>query len=233
MPRRPLLLASALLASALGALGASCTPTPIEQPPLDVAVFPKVAYSGYAPSGTFRVMISTGADAPRWAVEDPSVASIEPAPAPSIPNTDVTGLSFALITTKRAGETGIRMTSGDKVVTTRLVVAAYTDADLAAGKARYTTASTDGARAPCIQCHARDGGVGVDHSPLKMGGFDAPAILGVIERATYPESPTGQSITSSFSPRGPLSFAQHRWNLTDAERAGVVAYLRSLPLGGL
>lgn len=224
-----MLIAAALLAA--GAL--SCTPAPLDNPTFDVAVFPNVAYSGYNPGATFKVMVSTGATSPKWSVDDPSIASIAPSPPPSIPGTDVTGLQFALLTMAKPGETTIRMAAGDQVVLSKLIVKGYTDAELAAGKARYMNASPDAARTPCIQCHAREGGVGVDHSPLKMGGFDSPAILGVIEAATYPASPTGQSITSSFAPKGPLSFSQHRWNLSETEKEGIVAYLRSLPLGGL
>jgi hypothetical protein len=111
------------------------------------------------------------------------------------------------------------------------MVKAYTDEQLAAGKARYETASSDPSRPPCASCHAKPGGV--DHSPLKMAGFDDATILGVIQNATYPPSPTGQSTTSAFAPAGPLSFKGHTWNLTDPEKDGILAHLRSLPLGGL
>ena len=64
-----------------------------------------------------------------------------------------------------------------------------------------------------------------------MAGFDDPTILGVIQNATYPASATGGSTTSPYGPKGPLSFTGHKWNLTDPERDGILAHLRSLPLG--
>ena len=87
-------------------------------------------------------------------------------------------------------------------------------------------------RQPCAACHAKADGV--DHSPLKMAGFDDPTILTVIQEATYPASATGGSTTSAFAPKGPLTkYPNHRWNLTDPEKDAILAHLRSLPLGGV
>jgi hypothetical protein len=217
---------------ALVVMGRGCS-SDVEKPTYEVGLFPHVAHSGFNANAPFRVMFATGGSNPKWAVSDPSIATIEPSAPPSISGEKVDHLQFALVKTLKAGETNVTMTSGDTTLTARLVVKAYTDEQLAAGQKRYADASSDPTRPPCSSCHAKDGGNGVDHSPLKMAGFDDPTILGVIQQATYPPSGTGQSTTSAYSPKGPLKFAGHKWNLSDPEKDGILAYLRSLPLGGI
>jgi hypothetical protein len=210
-------------------LGAACAPDDVKTPTYESGLFPQVAHSGFNSAATFRVMFATNERSPSWVVADPSIATIAPAPAPTIAGLDERDLSFALVTTTKAGETTVSAISAGTTLTARLVVKDYTADQLAVGKARYETASTDPARPPCASCHAKEGGV--DHSPLKMAGFDDPTILGVIENATYPASPTGQSTTSAYAPKGPLKFTGHKWNLTDPEKDGILAHLRSLRLG--
>jgi cytochrome c553 len=123
------------------------------------------------------------------------------------------------------------VTSGTTTLTSKLVVKGYSDADVAAGKARYETGGPEPDRVACASCHAKPDGV--DHSPLKMAGFDDAVILGVIQEATYPPSTTGRAVASDYAPKGPLELPTHKWNLTDQEKAGILAHLRSLPLGGL
>ncbi|MBX3216080.1 MAG: hypothetical protein KF850_28830 [Labilithrix sp.] len=218
-------LASLGCAAAIGCTG------DVETPTYDFGLFPEVAHSGFNPKASFKVMFGTGATDPSWSIADPSIATIAPSPPPKVSGATVSSMSFALVTATKAGETTITMTSGGRTLTARLVIKAYSDEDLAAGKARYEDASTDPARAPCASCHAKEGGV--DHSPLKMAGFDDPTIVEVIQKATYPASSTGRSATSAFAPRGPLEFTGHTWNLSEPEKSGILAHLRSLPLGGL
>ena len=195
-------------------------------------LFPRVAYSGFNPNAQFRALFATSAAEPMWSVSDASIATVVPSKAPAQLKTE--GLSFALVTMTRAGETTVVVrsrTDPDAFVTARLVVKAYSDGALTLGKARYDTSPGDPARVACASCHAKP--EGVDHSPLKMAGFDDATILGVIQEATYPPTPTGQAVASDYAPKGPLSFPGHRWNLTDPEKDGILAHLRSLPLGGL
>jgi len=231
MPRRALvILVSSVVVGAIASAG--CTDD-VETPVYESGLFPKVAHSGFNKTATFKVMFATSAVNPTWTVEDPSIATIAPSAAPTIPNVTTKGLSFALVTTLKNGDTTVIMTAGSTVLKAQLQVKAYTDEQVTLGKARYENAdpSNDPARPACAGCHQKPGGV--DHSPLKMAGFDDPTILGVIQNATYPASSTGQSTTSAYAPTGPLSLATHRWNLTDPEKDGILAHLRSLPLGGV
>jgi hypothetical protein len=236
LTKSPAFGAMAAIAAAAAAVGASgplagCSAEDVETPTYEAGLFPRVAHSGFNANARFRVMFATSAQDPRWAVADPEIATIEPSAPPAVPDLDARNLRFALVTTTKAGETTVTMTAGGTTLTSRLVVKAYTDEQLAIGRTRYEAADPDPARAPCASCHAKPGGV--DHSPLKMAGFDDATILGVIREATYPESPTGQSTTSAYAPRGPLKFTGHRWKLTEPETDGILAHLRSLPLGGL
>jgi hypothetical protein len=208
----------------------------ISTPSYQFGLFPNVAYSGFNANGSFKVMFATGATAPQWSVGDPSIATVAPSVAPTITGVSTKGLSFALVTVLKAGQTTVSVTQGGTTLTSQLMVKAYADGDLVVGKARYENPdpNNDPARPPCASCHQKPGGV--DHSPLKMAGFDDDVILGVIQNATYPASPSGQSITSDFSPTGPLTLpanVTHKWNLTDPEKVGILAELRSLPLGGV
>jgi hypothetical protein len=220
----------AVLGVVFVAAAASCSPADVETPTYQSGLFPKVAHTGFNANASFKVMFATNERNPRWSVSDPSIATIAPSPAPVIAGLDTSDLSFALVTTTKAGQTNVTAMSGATTLTAQLVVKDYTAEQLSIGKARYETASTDPARRPCAECHAKPGGV--DHSPLKMAGFDDPTILGVIQQATYPASPTGQSTTSVYAPRGPLAFTDHKWNLSDPEKDGILAHLRSLKLGG-
>lgn len=224
-------LRSALAVAALLVIGAGCSAADVATPTYAAGLFPHVAHSGFNKNASFRVLFATNAPDAQWLLGDPTVATLAPSAPPTVAGTNVKGLYFALVTTTKVGETNVSVTAGGATVTVRLVVKEYTDDQLKVGKARYEAASTDPARPPCASCHTKAGGV--DHSPLKMAGFDDATILGVIENATYPVSPTGQATTSGFSPTGPLKFTGHKWNLSDAEKDGILAHLRSLPLGGL
>jgi hypothetical protein len=220
-----------LVLAALVFGSAGCGSNTPETSAYATSLFPVVAHSGFNEHATFRVLFSTSANNPRWTVGDTKIATVAPSGPPAGATTAMKALSYALGTMTSAGETTVIADADGTRLTARLVVTPYTDEDLAVGKARYETASTDPARPPCASCHAKAGGV--DHSPLKMAGFDDATILGVIQDATYPASATGQRTTSDYAPQGPLTFAGHKWNLTEPEKRGIIAHLRSLPLGGL
>lgn len=225
---------AALCALALTSCFSVGTPEPSGSG-VSVGLFPRVAYSGFNSGASFRALFATSAPDPVWSVSDPSIATVAPSARPAGFSKAQEGLSFALVTMTRAGETTLVVRSKSDptaTATARLVIRAYSDATLAAGKARYEAGTPgDPARVACASCHARP--EGVDHSPLKMAGFEDATILGVIQEATYPPTPTGQAVASDYAPKGPLSFKEHRWNLSEPEKEGIVAHLRALPLGGL
>lgn len=228
---RVLLRVAALTATlAVGAATSSCLGNEdVAAADYAAGMFPKVAYSGYNAGASFRVLFATSATDVKWAVGDPAVATVEPAAAPKNASAGTKDLSYALVTTKRAGETTVTVTSRGTTLTSRLVVKAYTNEDMTTGRARYEVGGAEPARAACASCHAKPDGV--DHSPLKMAGFEDATILGVIQEASYPPSRTGQAVASDYAPTGPLAFKEHKWALTEPEKVGILAHLRSLPLG--
>lgn len=221
-----------LLVSAIVAVGAGACAEDVEHPTYEYGLFPKVAYSGFNKGGTFKVMFATSAPDPQWSVEDSSIATIAPSDPPVINGVDTKNLRFALATMTKAGETRVIMTAGGTTIASDLQVKEYTDEQVTVGKTRYEVGTPgDAARPACASCHQKPGGV--DHSPLKMAGYDDPTILGVIQNATYPPTATGGSTTSAYAPKGPLGFTGHKWNLSDPEKDGILAHLRSLPLGNV
>jgi hypothetical protein len=215
---------------------AGCTDS-VGAPVLEYGLFPKVAYSGFNSTATFKVMYATSAPNPTWTIDDPTIATIAPHDPPTIQGVSTKGLRFALVTTLKAGNANVTMTANGQRLTAQLQVKAYSNDDVTIGTKRYENPDppNDATRPSCASCHQKPGGV--DHSPLKMAGFDDPTILGVIQDGTYPANATGQSTTSDFAPTGPLTNlpagVTHHWNLTDPEKTGILAHLRSLPLGGI
>ena len=208
----------------------ACTSPAIDDTSLAVGMYPRTAYSGYNANATFTVLFSTNAADAHWSLTDPSIATIEPTTPPVVAGVDINSLYYVKLTMKKAGTTKVMLDAQGTTMSADLIVKAYADDQLALGKARYEVGTpADGNRPPCAGCHQKAGGV--DHSPLKMAGFDDTTILGVIQNATYSANSSGTSSNGAYSPRGPLSFTGHKWNLTDAEKDAIVCYLRSLPLG--
>lgn len=228
---------SRVAAVLVAACAVACTGEVDTTPTYQFGLFPNVAHSGFNSTATFKVMFATGATSPTWSVGDPTIATIAPSAAPTIQGVKTTGLKFAVVTILKDGQTTVSVKQGSTTLTSQLIIKAYTDADLAVGKARYENADpgSDPNRVPCASCHQKPGGV--DHSPLTMAGFDDDVILGVVQNGAWPASPTGQSTTSAFAPTGPLTGlpqgVTHHWSLTDPEKVGILAQLRSLPLGGV
>src|SRR5512144_186136 len=101
-----------VLGLVLAAGAVSCGPADVETPTYASGLFPKVAHTGFNANASFKVMFATNERSPRWTVADPSIATIAPSPAPIIAGLDTKDLSFALVTTTKAGETTVTATSG-------------------------------------------------------------------------------------------------------------------------
>lgn len=188
------------------------SPLPPPDPNQDY-VFPDTANTGFDGTNTFKVPISTNLANATWEVEDPSIVDVAVAQAP--PEYAEFGESWALVTTKKAGTTKVSAVSGAKRVSATIVVTAYQAADVAAGSKRYNNPddATAAQRSACVGCHGLANGV--DHSPLQMAYYADDEILSAITTGMYPDGYT-------------LRGVNHAWNVTDAEKAGIVPYLRSL-----
>ena len=173
---------------------------------------PTTAYTGFDGQSTFKTPFSTSLENATWSVEDPTIAWVYTVSAPQ--SYKDFGASWAMVEPFKAGTTKIIATSGGKRLEATLVITQYQASIVAAGATRYyTPANPGGTREACVTCH---GNVqGADHSPLEMEVFTDDEILKAVVDGAYPDGYV-------------LKNVDHKWALTDEERAGIVPYLRSL-----
>lgn len=154
-----------------------------------------------------------------WEVADPSLAEVTPIPPPAeyteAKNADpkVPDIQFAMLTAKKAGSSKVTVSGGGKTAEADLLVKAYTSAAYAVGQARYKNAGSD-ARQPCAGCHEKPDGA--DHSPSWLALFDDDDVLSAIQTGVYAVD------------KYEVNKGNHKWNLTEEEKTGIMAYLRGL-----
>jgi len=190
---------------------------PVEPPDMATDyLFPDVAHTGFDGTHVFKVPLSTNLTNVTWKIDDPAIASITPVATPAL--YAEYGETWAMVTAKKAGTTKVTATGGGKTVSSMLVVQAYTAANLAAGDKRYNTPDnpTAAQRNACAGCHKLANGA--DHSPVVLAAYDDDDVLPAITTGVYQD--------------GYQLMVTHTWNLTDAEKQGIMPYLRSLPPRG-
>src|SRR5690606_21379652 len=97
-----------------------------------------------------------------------------------------------------------------------------TPEQVALGQSRYNQGAADDAtRVACASCHGLANGV--DHSPLFSSFWTDQQLIEMVETGRI-EFGDGEA----YEARG----VNHVFNLTEEERAGVAAYLRSLTPSG-
>jgi hypothetical protein len=182
----------------------------------DHHLMPDVAHSGYDGSSTFKVPVYTTMEEAVFAMDDEAVASIEPVELPpELEDLGTFGKSWAMITTAQSGSSAFSAEAGGLRLEAQLIVAAYDPADVAVGDGRYNDPASPNEtdRIACQECHG--GPDGVDHTPLALAYFSDAEVLEMVANGLYPE---GTEVNEG----------NHHWNLTEAEAAGIVPYLRSL-----
>ena len=185
--------------------------------PVEHALMPAVAHTGYDGVNTYKVPVYTTLEDAAWDIADTDVATIESVELPPDlePVLGTFGKSWAMITTAAAGNTTFYASAGGVDLEASLVVQAYDAAVVAVGDQRYNTPENpnDTDRIACQECHgAADG---VDHTPLAVSYRDDTDMLQIIADSEYPEG-------------GMVLDGEHAWNLTEPEADGIVPYLRSL-----
>ena len=180
-------------------------------------LMPRVAHTGFDGTNSYQVPVYTTLEDATFAIEDDAVASIEPVElSPELEDVLGTfGKSWAMITTRAAGTATFSATAGDVHLEATLEVLAYDAADVAVGRGRYNDPASpnDTDRIACKDCHG--GPDGVDHTALATSYLDDAEMLAIITEASYPDG-------------GQVNGGNHTWQLTAAEAAGIVPYLRSL-----
>lgn len=183
-----------------------------------LAFRPHEAFSGYDGTHTFVVPLAvydSGDDLVVTAA-DPSAAEIAPKKLATKTREDGTTDSgkYFFVTVKRAGSFDVVASSGGKTVRSTIDVASYAPTRWAAGEARYKNGGSG--NPPCADCHVN--GQSIDHSPAALATATDEEIAVVI---TTGISTGGFPILINGQPG-------HTWTVTDAERDGLVTYLRSL-----
>jgi hypothetical protein len=157
-----------------------------------------------------------------WKAADPTMVDIVGITAPAdyteakSKDPKVPAIQFAMLTTKKAGSTKVTVTNGTKTFDSDVVIKSYTAAQYTLGQTRYKTGEGTAARQPCAGCHEKPDGA--DHSPSWIALFDDDDVLGAIQTATYTKD------DSKYQ----LNKGNHKWTLTEEEKAGIMAFLRGL-----
>jgi mono/diheme cytochrome c family protein len=179
-------------------------------------IFPPKVFAGYGGGATFKapIIAVNNAGAVTWTLGDDSLATL----APESDGTKV------MITAKKAGTTTITASSGGKTTTAPIEIYSYTAEVLAAGMKRYM-AGPDAMNPACLVCHAK--GIGPDHTPTELDADEDEEIQQTIVTGKDPE---GRPIGVDY----PMIIKdyKHTWTVTEQEKVGLVAYMRSLPPSG-
>ncbi len=147
---------------------------------------------------------------------DPAFFSVEELPAAEVSSNPNEPVRVFFITSLKAGASNIDLSLEGKKISLAATIAPYTVQQLTDGSARYTTAVAGATPSPsCQSCHGAQGGA--NHSPTYLSQFGDAAILSTIE-------------TGKNSEDGYMTQIAHKMTFaTPAQRAGIVAFLRSLP----
>jgi hypothetical protein len=183
----------------------------------------KTYYTGFDGTNAYVAPLGFYADTPPTVtIADPSVAALQGPPMtitkamdPNLPDQLDGKLQVILVVTKSAGQTTITATSGSLTQKATLNVTQYNAADVTTGQQRYE----NGAPA-CMSCHAK---LGV-HNPGMLADLSDETILGIaVEGKSLQQISTETGKVETIQPNN----GNHKWNVTAAERTGLMAYLRS------
>ena len=169
-------------------------------------ILPNKIYSGYDGVAIYHApIIARGGTGLTWSVADPSLVQLTPDAG------DPNGGELMIVTHK-AGATTLTVRDGSgHSATAELIITSYTPAQRALGESRY---GMDQAGDPaCASCHA--GFTGPDHTPTLLEVFTDAQII--------------NTFLTGIDPHGnAIPTARHNWNVTEPQKLGLVAYMRSL-----
>jgi mono/diheme cytochrome c family protein len=164
-------------------------------------IFPSTVYTGFDGATRYAapVVLLGYKQNVTWVADDPSVVTLE-----IQEDTRLVTLVGA-----KAGKTTLRATAqGGQKFEIPVVVKGYRKEAREQGENLYQRAGRN-----CIRCHGRTDGP--DHTPTQIQRHDDPILLGTIATGVMPAS---DQVIGDF----------HRFDLNDAEKEAIVAYIRSL-----
>lgn len=188
-------------------------------------------YSAFEPTHKYQLpVIIDGFTGAKFEASDPSKVDVE--------NT-ATG---ATLTMKAAGTVTITATLGNEKGTSLLTITETTAADWEKGNARYNSGvdalpTPDGgsitvanfftnrdAKGACTTCHSKTAKLfQIEHTPQQTGGFSDTEIITIFTTGAKPDNARQRTNLPEF-----LWGMGHRWMVDEADKKGLVTYLRSL-----
>jgi hypothetical protein len=182
---------------------------------------PSQVYSGTDGTHTFKIPIAVYDSDSDLAVTASDGTALTLTPATLKNPVDSDGITdngkYFLITVKKAGSYTLTATSKGRSTTASVTITSYAAGRYAAGQTRYEQAGT-GPDRPCTTCHVN--GASIDHSPAALATATDQEIGIIITTGVKP----GPTVIRIDSEPG----TQHRWNVTDAERDGLITFLRGI-----
>ena len=191
-------------------------------------------YSGYDGTNTYSIpAIVSGVTDVKWKADPEDAVDIEP---------DAMS-GGVIITTRKAGVVKITATAGPLSGSSMLNITQYTPEERAMGEMRYNNMiplpdfmfdRDAGMPRPqdivipddlsCANCHGTGAAaLDVEHTPQQTGGYSDEQLIGII---TMGMKPPGSMFHTPVPPFLYQMF--HTWGASEAEKKGLVAYLRSL-----
>jgi len=191
-------------------------------------------YSGFDGENTYQVpAIVSGVADVMWSADPANLVDIEK---------DVES-GGVLITTRGAGDVKITAKAGPLSGTAMLKITQFTPQQRADGEKRYNNAIPlpsfmfDPDAGPpnpsmfmipddlsCKNCHGAGAmALDVEHTPQQTGGYSDDDLIAIITNGTKPPGAKFHTMVPPF-----IYTMFHTWGATDAEKVGLVAYLRSL-----
>lgn len=129
---------------------------------------------------------------------------------------------YFLLTALKAGTYTLTATSKGRSTTASVTVTEYAPSRYAAGEARYNNGvTTKTADRACTNCHVQ--GAGIDHSPAALGTANDQEVGVIVTTGVKPGIGGPQVIKIKDEPG-----TQHKWDVTDTEKDGLITYLRGL-----
>ena len=196
-----------------------------------LSVLPNPAYSGFDGTHKYQIPLrvnnKTGA---KWTVDKPDLVDI------------METADGAMLTTKGAGSVVVTATLGTETGSTKLTIGQYSAADWDVGDKRYNSGITalvitsdsgvpmgindikydkDGA---CTTCHGTTAMfLKVQHTPYQTGGYSDDELSTIFLKGMKPAGVVQRSFIPAF-----YWGMFHTWNATDAQKVGLITYLRAL-----
>jgi hypothetical protein len=184
---------------------------------------PNAVFSGVDGTHTFKVPLAvydSDADLSVTA-SDPSALTLAKTTLknPVSPDGITDNGKYFMITALKAGTYTLTATSKGRSTTASVTITDYAANRWGDGNVRYTngvaTMTTDRA---CANCHVN--GLAIDHSPAALATATDQEIGIIITTGVKP----GPSVIKITSEPG----TQHKWDVTDTEKAGLITYLRAI-----